>query len=211
MIKNKAKCDLKVAFPSREEMKTAQRICCGRCCTQCETPAEYAWRKREVDMANLLELAIENELTQTEREVVKLYWYDSETVTSIANKKGINPSAVGRTLSRAKEKLENVLKYAVLYQNDMNNEEVIPVILGRARVIAAAKRTVYRTPGERILGLRQAQNLARESLASALGISSKRLENIENNVTPDADELLSLSVFFDVTTDYILKGESDEQ
>lgn len=209
MIKSKTKYEVKVAFPSKEEMKTAQLICCGRCCTQCETPAEYAWRKREVDMADLLELAIKNELTDTEREVVRLYWYDSETVSSIANKRGINPSAVGRTLSRAKEKLENVLKYAVLYQNDMNNEAVIPVVLGRARVIATAKSAVYRTAGERISGLRQAQNLTRDTLASALGISTRRLENIENNATPGADEILSLSVFFGVSTDYILKGESD--
>lgn len=211
MNKTETKNDVKVAFPSREEMKTAQLICCGRCCTQCETPAEYAWRKREVDMANLLELAIKNELTETEREAVRLYWYESETVTSIADKKGINPSAVNRTLSRAKEKLENVLKYAVLYQNELYNEDAVPVILGRARVIAAAKMTVGVTTGERISKLRQSQNLTRERLASALGMGVKRLENLENNVMPDGNELLSLSVFFNVSSDYILKGESDEQ
>lgn len=211
MKKSEAKTDVKVAFPSREEMKTAQLICCGRCCTQCETPAEYAWRKREVDMANLLELAIKNELTETEREAVRLYWYASETVTSIAEKKGINPSAVNRTLSRAKEKLENVLKYAVLYQNELYNEDAIPIILGRARVIAAAKMAVGNTMGDRISNLRRSQNLTRESLASALGMDVKRLENLENNIVPDVDELLSLSVFFNVSSDYILKGESNEQ
>lgn len=211
MIKNESKHNVKVAFPSKEEMRTAQLICCGRCCTQCETPAEYAWRKREVDMSKLLELAIENELTDTEREVVKLYWYDSETASSIAKKKGINPSAVVRTLARANEKIENVLKYAVIYQNDINNEAVIPVVLGRARVIATAKRSLGHTAGERISKLRKAQNLTKDVLASALGISTKRLDNIENNVTPDVNEVLSLSVFFNVTTDYILKGESDGQ
>lgn len=211
MKKRETNSETKLAFPSREEMKTAQLICCGRCCTQCESPAEYAWRKREVDMANLLEKAIENELTETERETVKLYWYESETVTSIANKKGINPSAVNRTLARAKEKLENALKYAVLYQNELKNEDVIPVILGRARVIAAAKRAVGGTVGDRITRLRQSQNLTKDSLASALGIGVKRLENLENSATPDDDELLSLSVFFNVSSDFILKGESDEQ
>ena len=211
MIKRASKSEVKVAFPSKEEMKTAQLVCCGRCCTQCESPAEYAWRKREVDMASLLELAIENELTPTEREVVKLYWYDSETVTSIANRKGINPSAVNRTLLRANEKLENVLKYAVLYQNELNNENVVPIILGRARVIAAAKNMTGNTAGERITILRRSRNITKDKLASALGISKKRLENIENNVIPDGNELLLLSVFFDVTADYILKGESDEQ
>ena len=167
-------------FPSREEIRAAQLACCGRCCTQCESPAEYAWRKRDVDMASLLEKAIANELTDTERETVILYWYESESVSEIADKKNINPSAVNRTLSRAQEKLEKALKYVVLYQNQQKSESIIPVILGRARVIAAARKAVGGTMGDRITRLRQSQNLTRDGLAQALGITEKRLEKLEN-------------------------------
>ena len=47
-------------FIDEEEMKAAQLACCGRVCNRCETPAAYAWRKREVDLAILLILYIYN-------------------------------------------------------------------------------------------------------------------------------------------------------
>lgn len=209
MSKKQKNEEIKVSFPSVDEIETAQRVCCGRCCNQCEAPAEYAWRKRDVDMANLLEKAIENELTEIERETVELYWFESESITDIASQKNINASAVKRTLARAKEKLENALKYAVMYQNELQSESAIPVILGRARVIAAAKKAVGGSTGDRITRLRQSQNLSLKSVSSSVGITEKRLESLENNVVPDGDEILSLSRFFDVSADYILKGESD--
>lgn len=203
--------DVRMSFPSKDEIKTAQLVCCGRCCNQCEVPAEYAWRKRDVDMAVLLDKAIESELTETERETVILYWFESETATEIAKRKGINPSAVNRTLTRAQEKLEKALKYAVIYQNQLSSESAIPVILGRARVIAAAKKAGGGTTGDRITRLRQSQNLTRASISSAIGISEKRLEKLEKDAIPDGNEVISLSRFFDVSADYILKGESDGQ
>lgn len=210
MRKNKNLSEVREAFPSRDEIITAQRACCGRCCTQCESPAEYAWRKRDVDMAILLEKAIANELTETEREAVRLHWFDFESVTAIAEKKGINPSAVNRTLARAQEKLERVLKYAVFYQNQQKNESIIPLVLGKARVISAARSAVGGSTGDRITRLRQSQNLTKEILASVLGISKKRLDELERDAVPYGDELSALSSFFEVSADFILKGESDE-
>ena len=61
---------LDINYPDEEEMKAAQLACCGRVCKECETPVAYAWRKREVDMALLREFAIENELTETEKNIV---------------------------------------------------------------------------------------------------------------------------------------------
>ena len=203
--------DVREQFPSREEIRTAQLACCGRCCTQCESPAEYAWRKRDVDMAILLEKAINNELTETERETVSDYWFNNENISQIAEKKSITPSAVNRTLNRAQEKLERVLGYAVCYQHLQKNENIVPLVLGRAKVIAAARNAVGGTIGDRITRLRQSQNLTREILAPALDVSVKRLSQIEGDVMPTVEELTALSSFFNVTADYILKGESNEQ
>lgn len=207
MRKKQKTSDVREQFPSREEIKAAQLACCGRCCNQCESPAEYAWRKRDVDMAFLLERAIKNELTETEREAVTDYWYNSETVSQIAEKRGINPSAVKRTIERAHEKLERVLSYAVFYQRIQKSENIVPLVLGRARVIAAARNVSGGTTGDRITCLRQSQNLTREILASALNVSIKRLNQLESDAIPDGNELCALSAFFQVTSDYILKGE----
>ena len=211
MRKSKKTTDVREQFPSREEIKAAQLACCGRCCNQCESPAEYAWRKRDVDMALLLERAIKNELTETERETVTDHWFNCETVSGIAEKRGINPSAVNRTLDRAREKLERVLGYAVCYQRMQKSENIVPLVLGRARVIAAARSVPGGTSGDRITRLRQSQNLTREILAPALDVSVKRLGQLEGDAVPDGDELRALSAFFQVTADYILKGEINEQ
>lgn len=210
MHRNKKEKDVRNEFPSREEIKTAQLACCGRCCTQCESPAEYAWRKRDVDMAILLEKAIVNELTEIEREAVTEHWFNFETMTAIAEKKKINVSAVKRTLARATDKLAKVLRYAVCYQQNISDENIVPVVLGRARVIAAARNASGGSSGDRITRLRQSQNLTREVLASAVGVSTERLGRLEHGAIPMGDEVSLISEFFNVTADFILKGETDE-
>ncbi len=201
----------KFAYPSEEEMSAAQRACCGRVCHECETPAAYAWRKREVDMAILLENAIQNELSKSEREIVIDHWFNFLSKTQIAQKRDISRSAVSKAIKRSVEKLERVLKYAFYYQQDICSESIIPLALGRARVIAAARNAVGGNSGDRILRLRQSQCLSREMLSRAVQISANRLEAIERGAEVKADEVLSFSIFFNVTSDYILKGESDDR
>lgn len=204
---NKASDENFFTFPDENEIKAAQLACCGRHCNACEAPAEYAWRKRSVDLAILLEGAIENELTALECETIKEYWFNAKTLTRIASERGIAPSTVSATLERAQGKLKKVLGYAVRYQHDVSSESIIPLALGRARVIAAARNTVGGTPALRIMRLRQSQNLSREALSKATAIPPSRLERIENaKASPDSEELISLSEFFAVSTDYILKG-----
>lgn len=192
-------------YPDEEEMKAAQLACCGRYCSACETPAEYAWRKREVDMALLLEKAIREELTETEREIITDFWFNSESLTRIAQKRGIKPPSVKGTLARAQEKIERALRYAVCYQQDVMSETIIPAVVGRARVIAAARNASGGDSGNRITRLRQSQSMSVEKLERATGILACRIERLESGCEPTASELISLSEFFDVTTDFILK------
>ncbi len=195
-------------FPDEQEMKAAQAICCGRVCTECETPAEYAWRKRDVDMSLLLEEAIEKELSESEKNTVTDYWFESLSVSEIAALRGISPAAVNSTLKRAQGKLQRVLGYAVKYQRDLNNETVIPLALGRARVIAAARKASGGEICDRIRRLRQSMNLSREALGKVIGISPSRIFAFENGKTlADSREIIALSEFFNVTTDFILKGD----
>lgn len=197
-------------FPSEEEMQAAQLVCCGRYCDRCETPAAYAWRKREVDMAALLERAIQVELSKTERETITEYWYNSLTASQIASKRGVTPAAIKNTLDRAQEKLERVLSYAVMYQQDIRKLSVVPLVLNRARVIAAAKNATGGSIGDRLLRLRQSQSLSRESVSKVVGIPTSRLDSLEKGVMPACDELVTLSNFYGISTDYLLKGEIND-
>lgn len=198
-----------ISYPDEDEIRAAQLACCGRACKECEAPAAYAWRKREVDMSLLLEKAIENELTETERNVVEDKWYNSLSLSQIARNRGITPAAVKHTSERALEKLERVLKYVVFYQRNIIDECIVPAAVGRARVIASAKNMKSGDIGQRIRNLRLGQGLSIKLLSAATDINEKRIESIESGDMPKTEELIALSEYFAVTTDYILKGDNN--
>lgn len=207
-MKGKEKAEIKMpSYPSREEIRAAQLACCGRCCNACEAPAAYAWRKREVDMSFLLEKAIRNELTETEREVINEFWFQEKTLTEIAREREISPASVKGTVTRAQDKLKRVLSYAVRYQQSVADESITPLVLSRARAIAAARNNSGNSAGERLKRLRVAENLSIAAVGAASDISEKRLLKLENGSPIQPDELLTLSALFGVTTDFILKGE----
>lgn len=201
--------DIIFRYPSKEEIKAAQLACCGRCCDACETPAEYAWRKRGVDMAVLLEKAIETELSENERITIRERWYESMSVGEIAAKQKISSAAVSVTLKRAQEKLHRALRYAVGYQLQSAKETTVSLVLANARVVAAARNSVGDSAGERMRNLRLRDNISHESLSKVTGIPLRRLNAFENGKSePCLQELLALSEAFGVTTDYLLKGEN---
>lgn len=198
-------------YPDEEEMRAAQLACCGRFCNACETPAEYAWRKREVDMSLLLERAIEDELTESEKEIIKEYWFDSDSLKVIAQRRKIKSPTVKGTLNRAEKKIERALRYVIFYQQGIMSETVVSAVVCRAKVIASARNSSAKGMSERINNLRVSQGLTFEKMQKATGITQSKLIEIENGVVSDISDLIILSEFFGVTTDYILKGEINEK
>ena len=61
--------------------------------------------------------------------------------------------------------------------------------------------------GQRIRELRRTGGLTREALSEELNISTDQLRKIEcGSRGPSLDRLISLAVYFDVSTDYLLMG-----
>ena len=54
---------------------------------------------------------IREELTPLQREALLAYYFQEQTITQIAQGRGVNKSTVCRTLHRAEEKLRRYLKY----------------------------------------------------------------------------------------------------
>ena len=54
---------------------------------------------------------IREELTPLQREALLAYYFQEQTITQIAEERGVNKSTVCRTLHRAEEKLRRYLKY----------------------------------------------------------------------------------------------------
>ena len=60
---------------------------------------------------------------------------------------------------------------------------------------------------DRIQNLRKIKGISQEQLAEAIGVSRQAVSKWESEQsTPDLDKIVLMSNFFDVTTDYLLKG-----
>lgn len=65
---------------------------------------------------------------------------------------------------------------------------------------------------EKISSLRKEKGISQEALAEALGVSRQSVSKWESgDVLPDSDKIVSMSSFFDVTTDYLLKDDEDRK
>lgn len=63
------------------------------------------------------------------------------------------------------------------------------------------------TISQRIQNLRKEKNISQEELAEAAGVSRQAVSKWESATSiPDLDNIIFLSDYFEVTTDYILKG-----
>lgn len=66
--------------------------------------------------------------------------------------------------------------------------------------------------GERIQKLRKKKHISQEELAIQMGVSRQSISKWElGDSIPDTEHLVKLSDYFDVSTDYLLRGQVDEQ
>ncbi|MBO4893462.1 MAG: hypothetical protein J5562_00930 [Clostridia bacterium] len=186
-------------YPAREEIEAAVKACCGRCCRACETPVEYAWRARDVELARLLRMAVENDLSDLERAVVTMRWFADMGTTEIAKRLGVTPSAVSHTLSRGEKRLYELLRYAVYYRCDTLDERTVPAMLMRARAVLAAGLTQAEDFASAVKKERLAQGLSEEKTEEYAGLEPGRLRLIENGEEPLDTEKAKLGAFFAIT------------
>lgn len=72
------------------------------------------------------------------------------------------------------------------------------------------KELVLMTLGEKIMRLRQSKGLSQEELGEKMYVSRQAVSKWETGQTmPDVDKIILMSDFFGVTTDYLLKDESE--
>lgn len=200
------------SMPQQEEIEAAQRACCGRVCTGCEAPAAYAWRKRTVDLAVLLEQAVQQELTARERAAVRLHWFRSMSVRETAKALALSPSTVGGTLCRAQQKIEHALQYVVQYQHDVTAPSLVPLAVRMAAAVAAARDWLPEAVGPRLLALRLREALPLAAVAQAVDLPEARLAALESGKAElRAAELLRLSAFYLVPMEWIMKGADEDE
>lgn len=194
-------------LPQQEEIEAAQRLCCGRSCSACETPAGFAWRKRAVDLSALVEMAVRRELTAGERRAVELHWYGGLSITETAAQLSVALPTASTTLQRAQRKIEQALYYAVQYQHDVASSALVPLAVRRALAVAAARHASPDTVGGRLRALREREALSPAAAAVQAGFYPARLAALEcGRAQLRAEELLRLSAFYQVPMEWIMKG-----
>ena len=65
---------------------------------------------REIQLKRV-QRVIREELTEMQRQTLLAYYFQEQSITEIAEERGVNKSTVCRTLHRAEEKLRRYLKY----------------------------------------------------------------------------------------------------
>lgn len=63
------------------------------------------------NLANRVRIAINEELTQRQSELINLYYLEQMSMTEIARNLSLSPSTVSRTLKRGRNRLKRYLKY----------------------------------------------------------------------------------------------------
>lgn len=63
------------------------------------------------NVANRVRIAIDEELTERQRELIDLYYLEQMRMTEIAQRLELSPSTVSRTLKRGRGRLKKYLKY----------------------------------------------------------------------------------------------------
>lgn len=187
-------------YPTEEEVKNAVKICCGRHCNACESPVEYAWRRRRTDLADLVNVAIERELTDSEKGIVTDIYFNYMTPRQVAEKRKISTSAVYKTLRVAAEKLKKPLSYVVMYQQDYIGEGADDTRFYDALDIAAAGKKSANSTGEILKNLRVSKALTLTQSAKAAGLSVTRLKRIEDmTAEPTFNDLIRLCTAYGIS------------
>ncbi len=70
-------------------------------------------RQRLDRLTRYLPVAMAEELTPRQRQLLHMFYYDGKSVTDIARELSVNKSTVTRTLQRAQKRLRRSLRYAL--------------------------------------------------------------------------------------------------
>ncbi len=160
---------------------------------------EYAWRRRKTDLADILNLAIDRELTEKEREVIKDFYFNEMSAEEIARKTGTSRTAVNAAKNRAEQKLRKALCYLKIYLSGLDEAAEDDTGIDCEAAILAAREMKGGDTGKRIAKLRKERALSYGAASRMTGISLKRMKRIESGeALPDAGEIRRICALYSV-------------
>lgn len=171
-----------------------------------ENAKEYENRIRKLKLLKVMKSIMDNELTPTQKDIVRLHYFENKNGEEIAGMYGINRSTVSRMLSKTESIIREHMKYVFEYSELDLSEEAPPVTVARAIAFITADSAKADSIGKRIRKARLSKLLTQEQVAAATGMTAQRLEMIEKSGNLTVQELMKLIFFFSVSADYIIYG-----
>ena len=167
---------------------------------------DYLLRQRKSELYALVNKVVENELDKTERLIVKLRFSENRTLKEIADVLDVDTSTVSRRLDKIDDTLYEKLKYAIEYRFGKNAKD--SMVLVKRSVSDSCKTEAKNTIASRLRDLRGKSFLQISDVAKCTAISASVLEKAEKgDINLNAIDLMALSEFYAVTSDYILFGK----
>lgn len=173
---------------------------------QHETVDEYMMRKRKIELNCLVREVIENELSDTDKLIVRLHWYENKTVNQVSEAVGIDRSNISRRLDKINGIIYDKLKYAMQYRYGKDYSASVKVIIKNkdALLIIPDRES---TIAERIRNLRLTQGMSLKDTSDMTGISEKHLCDIESDtLQATAEDVRLIATAFKTSGDYIIFG-----
>lgn len=175
--------------------------------TQQETVDEYVMRKRKIELNCLVNEVIENELSEGEKNIVQLYWYEGKTLTEIGEITGTSHSSVSRRLNKINDIIYDKLKYAIQYRYGKDYSRAVKVIIKNKDGLQLFHGKAD-SPALRIKDLRLRQGLTLTDTAQMTGISERKLSSIEKGEKDIlVADVMRIATAFKVSCDYIIFGK----
>lgn len=167
---------------------------------------DYLLRQRKAELNALVKRVIEKELSESSKLLIDLRWNKNYSLEKIGKILGVDPSTVYRRLEKINDTLYEKLKYAIEYRFGGKNNKAYVII--KDEIKKACSDEKLSDCASRLKALRMKNQLSISDLSFCTKIDKNRLKKIEDGKTSiETDELISLALFFKVSTDYLLFGK----
>lgn len=192
------------------DSETAQSQYSSWVSKQCETLDEYILRKRKIELNCLVKEVIENELSEEDRLIVKLHWYEGNNAMEVAKLLGVNKSTISRKLDKINTVVYNSLKYALEYRFGKDYSQDVKIIIKNKSALTCKVKP--ESTAQRIKNLRLDQAMTLKDVSDMTNLSEKHLDSIENAITDaTATDLARIATAFRTSTDYIIFGKEERK
>lgn len=172
-----------------------------------ESVDEYALRRRKIELCALVRKIIESEFDEDEQYLLQLRMEKKMRVKEISELLGVHKSTVYRKLKRIEAELYDKLKYAMQYRFGESFSDKAETIVKNCDALCFSQKP--KTVSSRIYNLRLKQCFELQDVSDMTGIKNSRLKKIEQGAEDiTAGEVSKLSLFYKVSSDYILFGNT---